>query len=42
MLPPAWGYVDQPPLLPLVVRTLSGIVDQPWAIRIPATVAAVA
>ena len=40
MLPPAWGYVDQPPLLPAVVRTLSGLVDQPWAIRIPATVAA--
>ncbi|WP_111766147.1 glycosyltransferase family 39 protein [Nakamurella deserti] len=40
MLPPAWGYVDQPPLLPLVVRTLSGIVDEPWMIRIPATLAA--
>jgi 4-amino-4-deoxy-L-arabinose transferase-like glycosyltransferase len=40
MLPPAWGYVDQPLLLPLLVRTLSGIVDEPWMIRIPATVAA--
>src|SRR3954453_8138341 len=40
MLPPAWGYVDQPPLTPLVARTLSGIVDEPWMIRIPATVAA--
>lgn len=40
MLPPAWGYVDQPPLLPLVVRFLSGIVDEPWMIRIPATLAA--
>ncbi len=40
MLPPAWGYVDQPPLLPALVRTVSGIVDQPWAIRIPATLCA--
>jgi hypothetical protein len=41
MLPPAWGYVDQPPLMPLVVRFLAGAVDdEPWAIRLPATLAA--
>ncbi|MEP6981286.1 MAG: glycosyltransferase family 39 protein [Nakamurella sp.] len=41
MLPPAWGYVDQPPLLPLIVRFLSGTVaDEPWAIRLPATLSA--
>lgn len=41
MLPPAWGYVDQPPLLPLVVRFLSRTVaDEPWAVRLPATLAA--
>ena len=43
MLPPAWGYVDQPPLTPLLVRLFSTLVaDEVWAIRIPATVAAVA
>ena len=41
MLPPQWGYVDQPPLAPLLVRAMSSIVDEPWAIRVPATVAAV-
>jgi hypothetical protein len=42
MLPPAWGYVDQPPFIPLLSRTLAAVVDQPWFVRIPATVAAVA
>ncbi len=43
MLAPAWGYVDQPPLLPLIVRFLAHTVaDEPWAIRIPATLAATA
>ena len=40
MLPPAWGYVDQPPLVPFLARTLSGVVDEPWALRLPATLAA--
>ena len=39
MLPPAWGYVDQPPLVPFLARTLSGVVDEPWALRLPATLA---
>ena len=41
MLHPAWGYVDQPPLAPLLARTFSSLVDSAWAIRIPATLAAV-
>lgn len=43
MLAPAWGYVDQPPLTPLLVRVFSTFVaDEPWAIRIPATMAVTA
>jgi 4-amino-4-deoxy-L-arabinose transferase-like glycosyltransferase len=42
MLPPAWGYTDQPPLTPLLARTMSALVDQPWALRIPAMLAAAA
>ena len=38
MLPPAWGYVDQPPLVPFLARTLAGLVDEAWALRVPATV----
>src|SRR5690242_13921719 len=40
MLRPAWGYVDQPPLTPLIARLFNGIADEPWALRIPATVCA--
>ncbi len=42
MLPPQWGYVDQPPLTPLLVRGMSALVDEVWAVRLPATVFAVA
>ncbi len=37
MLPPAWGYVDQPPLVPLLGNALGAT---PWLMRIPATAAA--
>jgi 4-amino-4-deoxy-L-arabinose transferase-like glycosyltransferase len=40
MLRPAWGYVDQPPLAPLLVRGFSELSDSAWAIRLPATLAA--
>ena len=35
-----WGYVDQPPLAPLLAHVFGSLSDQPWAIRIPATLAA--
>ncbi|WP_199442873.1 ArnT family glycosyltransferase [Umezawaea beigongshangensis] len=38
---PAWGYVDQPPLLPTLVhasRWLFG--DTPWGVRLPAAICA--
>ncbi len=40
MLPPSLGYVDQPGLAPWLARTMAGIVDEPWALRLPATAAA--
>ncbi|WP_161988556.1 glycosyltransferase family 39 protein [Pedococcus bigeumensis] len=39
MLPPAWGYLDQPPLTPFFARLTTHLADQPWALRLPATVA---
>jgi hypothetical protein len=42
MLRPRWGYVDQPPLAPLLARFFSGALgDEPWAVRLPATLATV-
>lgn len=39
MLPPAWGYTDQPPLAPFLARASSAVVDEVWALRVPATLA---
>src|SRR5206468_6925529 len=41
MLRPAWGYVDQPPLTPLIAHGLSSLYDgSPWLLRFPATLCA--
>jgi hypothetical protein len=38
MLKPAWGYVDQPPLTPLLAHAIASVYDGgPWLLRIPAT-----
>ena len=42
MLEPAWGYVDQPPLVPLLARATALVADEAWALRIPATLATAA
>jgi hypothetical protein len=36
---PAWGYVDQPPLTPMLIRLSTELFgDAPWAVRLPAVV----
>ena len=43
MLEPAWGYVDQPPLTPLLAHGIAGLYDGgPWLLRVPATLCAAA
>jgi hypothetical protein len=38
MLRPAWGYVDQPPFVPVVSHALTSLVGgSPWLLRVPAT-----
>lgn len=42
MLKPSWGYVDEPPLTPLLARAFNDLFgDHVWAMRIPATLATV-
>src|ERR1700722_9035216 len=37
---PAFGYVDQPPLVPLLAAATQLFGDNPWLLRLPAVVAA--
>jgi len=39
---PAFGYVDQPPLVPLLAAATQGFGIHPWLLRLPAVVAATA
>lgn len=41
MLPPAWGYTDQPPLTPAIARAMALIGDEVWVLRLPALLCAV-
>ena len=40
LLPAAWGYLDQPPFTPFVARATTLLADEAWALRLPATLAA--
>lgn len=42
MLPPAWGYTDQPPLTPLIAHATRVLGDQPWSIHVAAILFAAA
>ncbi|WP_425953635.1 glycosyltransferase family 39 protein [Xylanimonas sp. McL0601] len=42
LLRPAWGYVDQPPLTPLVARGMASLSDSLAALRAPATLSLLA
>ena len=36
---PAWGYVDQPPVTPMLIRLSTELFgDAPWAVRLPAII----
>ncbi|HEY2041526.1 MAG TPA: glycosyltransferase family 39 protein [Jatrophihabitans sp.] len=41
MLKPACGYVDQPPLTPLLAHLAANLSGSPWVMRIPATACSV-